>query len=189
MSKNIPDELSCIRILREAGCRQRVIVHCCTVGAVAEEMLTQIKADRRLVMAGALLHDIGRSVDNGITHALVGSEMIEKMGFPAELVNVIRKHTGAGLDEDDAKELGLPPRDYMPKTIEEKIVAHADNLVSDNRIISYRHSVDKLENKGAIRGAERMERLHWELSGLYGMDLDVVRDRIGEYPKLRWISD
>jgi uncharacterized protein/tRNA (cytidine56-2'-O)-methyltransferase len=188
LSKNVPDESSCIRILKEAGCKHRVIVHCCTVGAVAEEMLNRIKADRGLVMAGSLLHDIGRSVDNGIMHALIGSEMVEKMGFSPELVGIIRKHTGAGLDEIDVKEMGLPQRDYMPRTIEEKIVAHADNLVSDDRIVNHLHSVERLENKGALRGAERMETLHWELSKLYGMDLDVIPDIIGEHPTLRWLS-
>ncbi|MDR1954442.1 MAG: HDIG domain-containing protein [Candidatus Methanoplasma sp.] len=175
-------------MLRDAGCKQRVIVHCCTVGAVADEMLKNIKADRPLVMAGSLLHDIGRSVDNGIMHAIVGSEMIGKMGFPAELVEIVKKHTGAGLDEADVEELGLPPGDYMPRTIEEKVVAHADNLVSDNLVVGHRHAVEKLRNKGAFRGADRMESLHWELSKLYGMDLDVISDIIGESPKLKWIS-
>jgi len=188
LSKSIPDESDCIRILTEAGCKNRVIVHCCTVAAVAEEMLNRIKADRKLVIAGSLLHDIGRSTENGIMHALVGSEMIKKMGFSEELVSVIRKHTGAGLDDTDTEELGLPPGDYMPKTIEEKIVAHADNLVSDNRVIKHGHSVDRLRDRGAPRGADRMEALHWELSRLYGMDLDVILDIIGEYPRLRWIS-
>jgi uncharacterized protein/tRNA (cytidine56-2'-O)-methyltransferase len=166
-----------------------VVVHCCTVAAVAEEMLDHIDADRPLVMAGCLLHDVGRSVDNGIMHAQIGSEIIEKMGFSDELVDVVKKHTGAGLDEVDVEELGLPPGDYVPKTLEEKIVAHADNLVSDNRVVGHRHSVEKLRNKGAFRGADRMESLHWELSKLYGMDLDVIPDIIGEYPKLRWLSD
>jgi len=188
LSKNIPDESSCIHILIEAGCKDRIVIHCCTVAAVAEEMLVKINADRRLVMAGSLLHDIGRSIDNSIMHALIGSEMIEDMGFPQDLVGIIRKHTGAGLDEIDVIDVGLPPGDYMPRTIEEKIVAHADNLVSDNRVQTHKHAVEKLANKGAIRGAERMERLHWELSKLYGMDLDVIPDIIGEYPKLKWIS-
>jgi len=152
-------------------------------------MLGKINADWHLVIAGSLLHDIGRSIDNGIGHALIGSELIEKMGFSEDLVSIIRKHTGAGLDAIDTKEMGLPPGDYMPKTIEEKIVAHADNLVSDNRVVTHKHSVERLVNKGAFRGAERMEALHWELSSIYGMDLDVIPDIIGEYPKLRWLSD
>jgi uncharacterized protein/tRNA (cytidine56-2'-O)-methyltransferase len=188
LSKNIPDGASCIDILKRTGCKERVIIHCCTVCAVAEEMLNNITADRALVTAGSLLHDIGRAADNSIMHAIRGGEMIEKMGFPAELVCVIKKHTGAGLDDDDIRDLGLPPGDYMPRTIEEKIVAHADNLVSDNRVVGHTHSVARLRNKGIMRGADRMEALHWELSKLYGTNLDVVCEIIGEYPDLRWLS-
>ena len=105
-------------------------------------------------------------------------------GLPKEIVDIVRKHTGAGLDEQDVEELGLPPADYMPRTLEEKIVAHADNMVSDNRVVKHDHSSDKLRNKGAERGADRIGALHAELSELYGEDLDVIPDRIGQYPDL-----
>lgn len=148
-------------------------------------MLNGIKAaDGPLVIAGSLLHDIGRAADNSIMHAYIGSEMVKGLGLPKEMVEIVRKHTGAGLDDIDVREMGLPPGNYMPKTLEEKMVAHADNLVSDNRVIDHKQSVEKLMNKGAVRGANRMERLHWELSKLYGMDLDIIPDIIGEYPKL-----
>ena len=87
------------------------------------------------------------------------------------------------------EELGLPPGDYMPSTLEEKIVAHADNMVSDNRVVPHSHSVDKLVYKGAFRGAERIEVLHMELSDLYGEDLDSIIGRIGEYPELKCLPE
>ena len=185
----IPDETECIRLLQKVGCSHRVIVHCCTVRAVAEEMLNGIKgADDRLVIAGALLHDIGRSADNTIMHAMVGAQMVKELGLSKELQDIVKKHTGAGLDDNDIREYNLPVDDYIPRSLEEKIVAHADNLVSGNRVVSHHHSSDKLRSHGAVSGADRMEKLHWELSKLYGMDLDVIPDIIGEYPKLKGIS-
>lgn len=182
---SIPSDERCIEYLEEAGCRRRVVIHCCTVNAVAQEMLTRMPgADRDLVTAGALLHDIGRSVDHSIMHAYIGSQIVSAYGLPQELVDIVRKHTGAGLDEQDVKEMNLPPADYMPRTLEEKIVAHADNMVSDNRVVDHMHSVNKLRNKGADRGADRVEALHQELSKLYGEDLDVIPRRIGEIPDL-----
>lgn len=142
------------------------------------------QADPDLVTAGALLHDIGRSVDHSIMHAYIGSQIVESYGLPRELVDIVRKHTGAGLDARDVEEMGLPPADYMPSTLEEKIVAHADNMVSDNRVVDHMRSVTKLRNKGAQRGADRIEALHRELSELYGEDLDVIPRRIGEMPDL-----
>ncbi|MDO5862355.1 MAG: HDIG domain-containing protein [Thermoplasmata archaeon] len=171
--------------LEEAGCKRRVIIHCCTVNAVAQEMLSRIDgADPELVTAGALLHDIGRAVDHSIMHAYIGSQIVSAYGLPTEIVDIVRKHTGAGLDEQDVKEMNLPPADYMPRTLEEKIVAHADNMVSDNRVVDHMHSVNKLRNKGADRGADRVEALHQELSRLYGEDMDVIPRRIGEIPDL-----
>ncbi len=181
---NYPNESECIEILKEAGCTKRVIIHCCTVRTVAEQMIKRIDCDKDLVIAGAMLHDIGRAVDHSVMHANVGADMAAELGLPDELVNIIRKHTGAGLDQEDVEEMGLPPGDYMPSTIEEKIVAHSDNMVSDNAVVMHSHSVDKLLMKGATRGADRIERLHEELSELYGEDLDSIVLDIGEYPEI-----
>ncbi len=186
----IPTDRECIEYLIDAGCKKRVIIHCCTVRTVAEEIASRIKpANMPMVIAGALLHDIGRAKDHSIMHAYLGSKMVEEYGLPSELVDIVRKHTGAGLDQDDVEEMGLPPGDYMPRTIEEKIVAHADNLVSDNRVVDHNHSVSKLINKGAFRGADRIELLHMELSDLYGEDLDVMPSKLGEYPRLKTVDE
>lgn len=179
-----PNESECIRILKESGCKRRVIVHCCTVRTVAEEMVKRIDCDRDLVIAGAMLHDLGRAKDHSILHAMKGAEMAIGLGLPAELVEIIRKHTGAGLDELDIEEFGLPQGDYIPRTVEEKIVAHSDNMVSDNKVVTHMHSVDKLRMKGSKRGAEKIERLHLELSKMYGEDLDVLVGVIGEHPRI-----
>jgi len=151
-----------------------VIVHCCTVKTVAAEIAKKFDADTELIVAGALLHDIGRAKDHTIMHAYAGAEMAERLGLPDELVKIIRKHTGAGLDDLDVKEMKLPKGDYIPRTAEEKIVAHADNLVSDNRIVPHTRTVEKLRAKGHDRGADRVEALHKELSEIYGKDLDIV---------------
>ncbi|MGN0098820.1 MAG: HDIG domain-containing metalloprotein [Candidatus Methanomethylophilaceae archaeon] len=186
----IPSDRKCVEFLIDAGCKKRVVIHCATVRAVADEMTSRISGvDRDLVTAGALLHDIGRSVDHSILHAYYGAEIAERLGLPSSLVNIILKHTGAGLDEQDVEEMGLPQADYMPRTLEEKIVAHADNLVSDNRVVTHEHSVSKLVSKGAFRGADRVELLHMELSDLYGEDLDVIPERIGEYPELKIVDE
>ena len=179
-----PSEEECLRILRDAGCKKRVIIHCCTVRTVAEEMIRKIDCNRDLVIAGALLHDLGRAKDHSILHAMIGAEMAEDLGLPKEIVEIIRRHTGAGLDQQDIDEMGLPQGDYIQRTIEQKIVAHADNMVSDNAVVSHMHSVDKLLAKGARRGAEKVENLHLELSKLYGEDLDVIVGILGEHPRL-----
>lgn len=183
MSK-YPNESQCVEMLERAGCTKRVIVHSCTVKTVAVEIAKGFPADMELVVAGALLHDMGRAKDHTIMHANAGADMAKKLGMPDELVSIIRKHIGAGIDDQDALELGLPKGDYIPRTLEEKIVAHADNMVSDNRVVSYMHAVEKLRSKGSHRGAERVIALHKELSEMRGEDMDKEASSLGEFPAL-----
>lgn len=179
-----PNEAECIRLLEEAGCKRRVIIHCCTVKTLAEEIAKGIDCDMDLVIAGAMLHDIGRAVDHSINHAVIGYGIAKDLGLPDEICQIIKRHTGAGLDEEDAEEFGLPKGDYIPRTIEQKIVAHADNMVSDNKLVAHFHSVEKLKIKGSFRGADRIENLHNELSEIYGSDLDIVVNDMGPYPEM-----
>ena len=54
----------------------------------------------------------------------------EKYGYSDDVLHIIERHIGAGITEEEAIKLGLPEKSYVPVTLEEKIVAHADNLVS-----------------------------------------------------------
>ena len=180
-----PNDSECIRLLTEAGCKRRVIVHCCTVWTMAEAMARRIDCDIDLLRAGAFLHDIGRSVDHSIMHAVIGASIAADLGLPREIVEIIRKHVGAGLDEQDVIEMGLPKGNYIPDTIEQKIVCHADNMVSDNKFVPHTYSVDRLMHKGSVRGARRIADLHKELSKLYGEDLDSLVLALGPYPNMK----
>ncbi len=181
----LPDESGCIRLLTEAGCKRRVIVHCCTVCTVAEAIASGLNCDMDLVRAGALLHDIGRSVDHSIMHAVIGAGIAEDLGLPSEVIEIIRRHTGAGLDDEDVREFVLPSGDYIPRTLEQKIVAHADNMVSDNKLVPHTRSVEKLMSKGSDRGALRIQDLHSELSEICGYDLDRLVSELGMYPRMK----
>ncbi len=180
-----PNDSECIRLLTEAGCKRRVIVHCCTVWTMAEAIAKKVHCDIGLLRAGAFLHDIGRSVDHSIMHAVIGASIAADLGLPREVVEIIRKHVGAGLDEQDVIEMGLPKGNYIPDTIEQKIVCHADNMVSDNKFVPHTYSVDRLMHKGSVRGARRIADLHKELSKRYGEDLDSLVLALGPYPNMK----
>ena len=180
-----PNDSECIRLLTEAGCKRRVIVHCCTVWTMAEAIAKRVKCDIDLLRAGAFLHDIGRSMDHSIMHAVIGASIAKDLDLPMEVVEIIRRHVGAGLDDQDVREMGLPAGDYIPRTIEQKIVCHADNLVSDNKLVPHTYSVDRLMRKGSVRGAKRIADLHVELSKLYGEDIDSLVLALGPDPDMK----
>jgi len=103
--------------------------------------------DMRLVEAGALLHDIGRSRTHDVDHAIVGAEIAREMGLPEELVGIIEVHIGAGIPADEAVELGLPERHFFAETLEEKIVAYADKLIMGRREVPFEMTVDSFALK------------------------------------------
>ena len=121
----------CNRILRATGCDDDVIRHCNAVADLALELARHHRdsVDERLVFKGALLHDLGRAQSHGIDHGVAGGAMARALGLNDEIVRIIERHIGAGLTAAEAEMLGLPPRDLLPETLEEKIVAHADNLI------------------------------------------------------------
>jgi uncharacterized protein (TIGR00295 family) len=170
----IPNPGQCLRLLREAGCSDDVINHCEAVRKVAVRIAKKAHANILLVEAGALLHDIGRSKTQGIMHGIEGAKIATELGLPLCIVNIIERHLGAGIPIEEAATLGLPLKDYMPITLEEKIVAHADNLIDNDREHPIEKEVEKALQKGHTKHAERLMELHRELSQRCGMDLNDI---------------
>ncbi len=170
-----PNRTECLRILEEAGCSDEVITHCKVVTEIALAIAKKIpEADIELVHAGGLLHDLGRSRTHEIGHAFKGADLARELGLPEELVLIIERHISAGITPDTAAELGLPARDYTPRSIEEKIVAHADNLVETHKRVKVERSMEILKVQGLDEAAERVLRLHRELSEIAHVDIDQI---------------
>jgi uncharacterized protein len=130
------------KILRGAGCSDKVILHCRAVRDCALDYARRNPdADYSLVEAGSMLHDIGRSRTHSIHHAQVGADILRSQGYPEALARIVECHTGAGLTPDECTILGLSPRDCMPQTTEEKIVTHADNLIAGHRRVTIEESI------------------------------------------------
>ncbi|UCG69410.1 MAG: HDIG domain-containing protein [Thermoplasmata archaeon] len=174
MTEDLPSSQECMEILRKSGCSENVISHCQAVKELAVRMAELSDADKDLVNVAALLHDIGRAKTHGIWHALEGANMVRELGLPESVILIIERHIGAGITLDEAKSLGFPEKDYIPATLEEKIVAHSDNLIVENEKRSVKEVVERFEEKGYHEAAKKILRLHEELSGICGIDLDLI---------------
>ena len=170
----IPTPERCIELLQENGCSDEVIKHCMAVRDVAVRIAKKADADLKLVEAGALLHDIGRSKTHGILHAVEGVRIARRVGLPLSILYIIERHLGAGIPKEEAVKLGLPEKDYIPETLEEKIVAHADNLIQDGEKQRIEDEIKQAKEKGLEQVAQRLIALHKELSDICGMDLNEI---------------
>lgn len=127
------------------------------------------------VHAGALLHDIGRSQAQDVRHATLGAARLRGDGagaWPQAVVRAVERHTGAGIGRREAARLGLPPGDYTPKSLEERIVAHADNLYSGEGRLDLAMLRRKYLAKGLAEAWAKMEALHASLCAELGADLE-----------------
>lgn len=147
---SLPTGKEALDTLRKAGCPEQVINHCIVVAKLAVEIACSINPkkdlDLHLVEIGALLHDIGRSMTHGVEHGSVGAAMLEKLGYCSMVVNIVRRHVGAGIPQAEAVALGLPSIDHIPTTMEEKVVCYADKLISGNTRVSFEEALKNLAN-------------------------------------------
>jgi len=168
----IPSERECIEILKSAGCSDEVIAHTLFVKEVAFKIASRCaqKVNMDLVIAGAILHDIGRAVTHGVAHGVIGGEIARKFGLDERIVRIIERHVGGGITSEEAESLGLGKKELMPQTLEEKIVCLADKLVAHDRVVGIEAEIRKLEEKGLHLAAERVKKLYQELSKVCGTD-------------------
>ena len=155
-----------IELLKKENTPENVIDHCKAVYKKAMEIAANFdNVDKDLIKKGALLHDIGRSKTHGIKHAIEGVKIAEKYGYSQDVLNIIERHIGAGITAEEARELGLPEKSYVPQTLEEKIVAHADNLISGSDEVDIDFVINKWKRniKDSDDNIERLIRLDNEL--------------------------
>jgi uncharacterized protein len=173
----LPSRAEALGILENAGCCKSVIKHCISVAGVAVRLTEElqkrgVEVDAALVETGALLHDLGRSETHGIEHAVVGGRIAQGLGLSEALVRIIERHIGAGIPRSEADEIGLPEGDYIPVTLEERLVAYADKLVEGGREVSFEVTLAKFaEELGEDHPQlDRMRALGEEMATLLGLE-------------------
>jgi uncharacterized protein len=124
-------QYSDIDLLRKSGVSEEDIKHCVKVAEKALEIANRTgkDVDMELVGRGALFHDLGKAKTHEIEHGKIGAEIGRQLGLPQKITDIMEKHIRGGLTEEEARELGLPIKDYTLKKLEERIVIYADRLV------------------------------------------------------------
>ncbi|MDZ7289871.1 MAG: HD domain-containing protein [candidate division KSB1 bacterium] len=102
----------------------------------------EAQIDLSFIYEAAMLHDLGifrcdapvifcTGTEPYVRHGVIGRELLEGEGLPRHAL-VCERHTGAGISREDVlrQALPLPVRDYLPVTIEEKIICLADKFYS-----------------------------------------------------------
>lgn len=147
---------------------------------VAEEALAiarrkHLPLDLQMIEGAAMTHDIGifatdahgiecRGTEPYITHGLIGARLLRREGAPEEWARVAERHTGSGLtaSEIEAQHLPLPPGDYEPETLLEKLICYADKFYSKSGSMK-RKDIEKVRmsmERFGPASLSRFEALH-----------------------------
>lgn len=119
-----------------------------------------------------MLHDIGIfkcdaagiqcfGTEPYICHGRIGAELLRSEGFPRH-ARVCERHTGAGITKAQiiAQNLPLPQQDFLPETMEEKVICYADKFFSkthldrEKTIEQAEKSLLKFGDEGVLRFRE-----------------------------------
>jgi uncharacterized protein len=131
--KQLPSKRDALTLLKQLNFSSHIIHHQQAVMRKALDLAHNIKRipiNRELICAGALLHDIGRLKSHELIHTAYGGDILRELGYPEELARIAETHSLGGMTSEEAQQLGLPARDYIPRSLEEKIVCLADKFLS-----------------------------------------------------------
>lgn len=172
--ETLPNSDFAFDLLKKLKVPYNVRRHSLKVAEKAIEIAGKIKlreVDMDLIEIGSLLHDIGRCKTHGFNHALIGAKLIRERGLSERLAKICETHILGGLDKEDAKQVGLPERDFLPQTIEEKIICLADKHIAGTKEVSIEQRFEKWFNKYGktqilIKAKERIEKIQREIEDL-----------------------
>ena len=167
----LPDREFAIDLLKELKIPLSVRRHSEKVADKAMEIankITKVKVDKNLIEIGALLHDIGRTKTHGFSHALIGGKILRERGFSDKLAKICETHILGGLDIEDAKRLGLPEKNYLPVSLEEKIICLADKHLAGTREVTIKERFNRWFQKYGrsqilLKSRERIRKIQKEI--------------------------
>ena len=173
----IPDEAEALRIHRKYGSIPVIVEHCRAVERVARVIASGlvrrgVAVDEKVIQVGALLHDIGRTRIQTVRHGYEGAEILRREGVDEKVVEVVKRHVGAGITREEARRLGLPEGDYMPRTLEQKVVCFADKMIDSNKARPFAEEVKRFVRKG--HDVKKLEALKEDLRVVLGRDPEEV---------------
>jgi uncharacterized protein (TIGR00295 family) len=173
----IPSAQQALALHKKYGSNDRTVSHCQACAKISKalaERAVQLRhpVNVEAVMAGALLHDIGRSQTQTVAHGYVGAGILEKEGVDPVVVEIVRRHVGAGISPEEAVPLGFPPGDYIPRTLEQKIVGFADKMLDGDRARPFEEEVKRFVKKG--HDVQRLRRLKEDVDAAVGEDAEAL---------------
>lgn len=162
-------------IINDEGLRRLLIAHSESVArkacSVARKAGLDSEVDMQFLWDASMLHDIGivecnapgilcRGTQPYLCHGVEGKKILDRFGLEERYGRVCERHTGTGItkEEIERNHLPLPPKDYMPETLEEEIICYADKFFSKSGDPYREKPIEEVEKSMLRHGEAVLER-------------------------------
>ncbi len=153
--------------------KQILLTHSEAVADRAVQIAKNLKLKKkriRFIYEAAMLHDIGIFMTQApeikctgsypyICHGYLGHDILVREGYPKH-ARICERHTGTGIAKKEIvrRDLPIPNRSMLPKTLEEKIITYADKFYSkDPDKIGSIKTVEKIRQKLSKHGDQKVK--------------------------------
>lgn len=127
------------------------------------------KINKTFIIEASLLHDIGIYLTNApsiqcfgphpyICHGYLGSNILLKENLQKHAL-VCEKHIGSGITKEDIiqNKIPLPHKNFLPNTLEEKLICFADNFYSKTQLYKTK-TIDQIKKLLSQYGTDSILR-------------------------------
>lgn len=169
LKKHANSEESYEAVLRHSQALQKLAIE------IAEKIQTkhpEMNIDVEFIKVACILHDIGRFEcppgKNSYKHGVIGAKILRDEGVDERYALVCERHVGPGIPASDVERQGLdlPVKDYVPLSIEEKIITYADNLLWGDEPQPSQKIVERFNSEIDENVGARAKQLNDEIEGL-----------------------
>lgn len=172
----LPSLAECIGMMEQYAMLPNIRHHSLVVARLADQLLDglctftpeQPQADRRLVVSGALLHDIAKTpcLGSNCDHAKAGAEICLRHGFP-EIAAIVGQHVL--LREYD------PQRYRRGHFTPEEIVYYADKRVRHNVVVNLDERLEYILDHYGKGNANRQALIRENFNKCLGLEQYLFR--------------
>jgi putative nucleotidyltransferase with HDIG domain len=157
----IPSKVQCLFLMNQYGMFDNIRAHSLTVAKVADAILMGLEEkngnrnelpSRELVLAGALLHDIAKTIclEQECLHAQKGHDICIELGFPT-VAEIVAEHVWLMDFSTDRYRQGI----FLAK----EIVYYADKRVRHDTVVSLDERLAYIMERYGNNDPERHQRI------------------------------